>query len=173
LVGREAVDLLKEIARNPPNEDLATAAHANLDYLERIDPKPRRSFLEHAPIPSFKVGDPFTLRLRFRSSADVREARLVLQSPAGVELIPARAEVWRGPLVADQTQEIPVTLRVPEGPTQATVLARLKLDFDESLDVEVLTRDISIHAREREGRVPPEAAPRTPAEETLVEVSDP
>lgn len=96
-LGPQAVPLIRRLALNDPDENVASTARAALHSLRSEYPEPARGWMIAEVPESFVTGETVTLGLRFGSSVDVSEVTLRLRLPKGVELVSPQSTVWWEP----------------------------------------------------------------------------
>ncbi|MBI4617394.1 MAG: HEAT repeat domain-containing protein [Planctomycetes bacterium] len=160
-LGREGVERLRELALGDPAEEVRAAALASLDRIETIDPAPRRGRIElRGPSGDFDPRAAFTVAVRFSSRVAVPRATLAVRIPELAESVEPSVPVWKGALAAGEEREVRFTLRFPGAlPESAEISARLKLDFEDRLDVELLGGDLVLALGAEDARVSPAATP--------------
>lgn len=156
--GRRGVAALRKVALADEDENVGSAARASLMLIDRVDPLPPRGSVSIACDESaFSEGAWLTVRARFQADQDVPDARFVLSVPKGWE-VDSQGNAWTGKLWEGRPQEALFRVRASREVARAKLTGRLKLDFAEELDVEVLTAVLPLSLEGGEGRLLAEAS---------------
>lgn len=166
--GRDAVPFLTTVATSEADENVRSAALAEIFRFRNEHPVPARGWMKvHYP-ESVTPGEPFEVRVTIGSTDDVRRAKVGFRVPRGMERLSPGEPLWKGTLAAGETREVAVTLRAPAAETHAAVLAKLSLEYPELLDTELVKRAVRLDVESGTGTLrelgPEEQAPRSEPE---------
>jgi hypothetical protein len=136
LAERDGVRLLKEIALTDPSAEVVAAALASLDRIATEFPEPPRGWLQVVYPDTFATGSPFTIHVRFGSSAEAERAEIVVQLPPWIEMAdPKQPPIWKGGLEAGRNEEQKFdVVATKDGRGGSRV--HLTLDYPDPLDIE-------------------------------------
>ena len=152
LRGAEAVPLLKGAALGDADPDVVAAALGSLDRLHGDSDAPQRGWLHVDHPRTFEPGQPFTLKVRFGSVEDAPKAMLQIRLPEGFEPIGRTDLRWQGPVAAGEEREVVFQVRAPERALRSGMRVRLKLDYPEMLDLELLHERVRVAVEGGQGR---------------------
>lgn len=158
LAGREGVSFLRSIALADESPDVGAAARAELHRIQVDLDAPARGFLKVAFPEKVTPEEPFDVRVTFGASEEVPEVLFDAILPRGVELAPDQRSRFRGRLAAKEEKELRLTLVAHEG-AEGSARLRVKLDYPEKLDVEVIQKKLRIVAGGGTGTVTEIAPP--------------
>jgi hypothetical protein len=132
----EIVETLKDIAYNEPQDDVRSAAYANLDLIDTLQPQPSRATLELTVEGEIRKAATVTVVARVSSEIDIPQARLTIDCPVyGIE--PANQPLYKLSLVGGEPQEIRFDIQLNEtGRNMVQVVLFLSYDRTESESVE-------------------------------------
>jgi hypothetical protein len=143
------VDFLKEIAMDEKEDNVRTAAYANIYLIRNINPLEKRGSLDMSVTGDIKKGANITLNAKISSSVTLDEEAIigVRQLPDNIELLSNGA--YRIKLIANNPQEIEFDLHLKETGNYMFPV-NLKLSFDR-IDYELVTKQAHIEVGERTG----------------------
>jgi hypothetical protein len=152
LAGADGERLLKDIALGDESEAVTSAALAALEEIAREHPRPARAWMSVDHPAAFSPGETVEVRVRFGSEESAPKALLQLRPPTGFA-VPDRSELlWRGEVVAGDTQEITFRLVAPRQPVRSGARVRLQIDYPEELDFDLLQETLRVAIDDQGGR---------------------
>jgi hypothetical protein len=131
---------LRQLALTSQDQQVLSAAHASLQELR--DKAPKRGWLSADFPKTFTPGKPFDVVVELGSSSDVQLAELKLKLPAELQSKEGHVARWSGPLFAGVPEQVKFTVVSSTGTVQGGSMARLKLQYDDPLDFEVLDQRV-------------------------------
>jgi len=145
----EIIDFLKDLAMNEADDNVRTAAYANLDLIRDLFPPESKGSLELSLDGEIRHGAEVQLVAEVSSTVDLEEAAIVgiISLPDGIELL--SDGVVKVKLAAGVPQAVGFDLRLNETGEYIVSLA-LKLSFDR-IDYEVIHKDVYLAVNESGG----------------------
>ncbi len=144
----EIVDFLKDIAVNESNDNVRTAAYANVDLIRQTHPLPRQGSLELTISGEIKKGSTITLIATISSSIEVSDAIIGIQR-LHHDIEPVSSPATNVHLNAGETQRLEFELKLNET-GEYTIPVTLMLSFDQ-VDYEEIHREVVLTVNETSG----------------------
>jgi hypothetical protein len=145
----EIVDFLKDVAMNEPDDNVRTAAYANVDLIRDLFPPDRKGSLELSLSGEISQGAEVQLIAEVLSSLDLEEEAIlgIVSLPDGIELL--STGVLKVQLEANVPQEVGFDLRLNE-PGDYVITVALKLSFDR-IDYEEIRKNVYLAVHQLDG----------------------
>lgn len=144
----QIVDFLKEIAYDDEDENVRTAAYANVDLIRKVHPLPQRGSLQLSIAGEIEKGSTISLIANIKSSIDVNDAIV------GIEKLHKDIECLSSPITnvklqANESKTFKCELKLNETGTYVLPVT-LMLSFDR-VDSETIQQEIHLTVTETDG----------------------
>jgi hypothetical protein len=145
----EIVDFLKELAMNETDDNVRTAAYANIDLIRDLYPPEKKGAIALYFLGDIKKGSEVSLVAEVSSATYLNEEAIlgITSLPDGIELL--SPGVLKLELEANIPQEVDFNLRLNQTGEYIIAVA-LKLSFDR-IDYEIIHKDVYLVVNESDG----------------------
>jgi len=144
----EIIDFLKDVAMNESDENVRTAAYANVDLIRQAHPLPERGVLEVSISGEIKKESMITLIASISATIDVSDAIVGIQR-LHQDIVPISSPATNMNLQAGEKQTFECELKL-NGTGEYSIPVMLMLSFDR-LDYEAITREVVLTVNEADG----------------------
>ena len=143
------IDFLKVLAIEEKEDNVRTAAYANIDLIRDLFPPEKKGFLELHLSGDISIGSEVTLIAEVTSTIDLEEEAIlgIISLPDGIELL--STGVLKLELEANVPKEVGFNLRLNQTGEYIITVA-LKLSFDR-IDYEEVQKDVYLIVNESDG----------------------
>ena len=145
----EIIDFLKVIAMDETEDNVRTAAYANIDLIRGLFPPEKKGFLELSLSGNIGKGSEISLIAEVSSAIDLEEEAIlgIISLPDGIELL--STGVLKLELEENVSKEVGFNLRLNQTGEYIITVA-LKLSFDR-IDYEEIHKDVYLIVNESNG----------------------
>lgn len=145
----EIIDFLKVLAMDETEDNVRTAAYANIDLIRDLFPPEKKGFLELYLSGDISKGSEVSLIAEVSSTIDLEEEAIlgIISLPDGIELL--STGVLKLELEANVPEEVVFNLRLNQTGEYIITVA-LKLSFDR-IDYEEVHKDVHLTVNESGG----------------------
>ncbi len=145
----EIIDFLKVLAMDETEDNVRTAAYANIDLIRDLFPPEKKGFLELYLSGDISKGSEVSLIAEVSSTIDLEEEAIlgIISLPDGIELL--STGVLKLELEANVPEEVVFNLRLNQTGEYIITVA-LKLSFDR-IDYEEVHKDVHLTDNESGG----------------------
>jgi hypothetical protein len=145
----EIIDFLKVLAMDETEDNVRTAAYANIDLIRDLFPPEKQGFLELHLSGDISKGSEVALIAEVSSAIDLEEEAIlgIISLPDGIELL--STGVLKLELEANVPKEVGFNLRLNQTGEYIVTVA-LKLSFDR-IDYEEVHKDVHLIVNESDG----------------------
>jgi hypothetical protein len=145
----EIIDFLKELAMNETDDNVRTAAYANIDLIRDLFPPENKGAITLYLSGDIQKGSEVSLVAEVSSATDLNEEAIfgITSLPDGIELL--SPGVLKLELEANVSEEVDFNLRLNQTGAYIITMA-LKLSFDR-IDYEIIYKDVYLAVNESDG----------------------